>query len=184
MKRSGCWCMVLLGLLALEARGGEKFFLKAMPSQRMFGPYTFDHGGTVTVGKVTFEIVRKLDPPAPSRHPAAERAAQAAAEAWLRLIDQEVFGAAWEAGSSYLRQAVPQVNFEESLRAIQTTLGATRSRTLSSVAYSTTLPSAPDGQYVVMQFDVVRERKEQAVESVIATLDADGRWRIAGYYVR
>ena len=48
---------------------------------------------------------------------------------------------------------------------------------------STTLPGAPDGEYVVFQFDTAFQNKAMAVETVTFVRDADGLWRAVGYFV-
>jgi len=63
-------------------------------------------------------------------------------------------------------------------------LGALKSRTLRSAALKSALPGAPDGQYVVIQFDSSFEHKASAVETVTAMLDTDGQWHVSGYYIR
>ncbi|MCE9615216.1 MAG: DUF4019 domain-containing protein [Lentisphaerae bacterium] len=179
-----CVCVALVVMLPTRGWSGETFYLKAMPSQRMFGPYEYVHGGTVTVGSVSFQIVRKLDVQAAPRHPAEERAAQAAAEQWLRDVDKADFGKAWDDASGFLKRALSRGGFEESMRTVQDTLGGSSGRSLSSAQYSDSLPGAPDGQYVVLEYTVVRERKERALESIITMRESDGKWRVAGYHVR
>jgi hypothetical protein len=63
-------------------------------------------------------------------------------------------------------------------------LGALVSRKLKSAQYATSLPGAPDGQYVVIQYDTVFQNKSAAVETVTPMLDKDGHWRVSGYYIR
>ena len=48
----------------------------------------------------------------------------------------------------------------------------------------TELPGAPDGEYVVFQFDTQFERKRAAVETVTPMCDPDGSWRVSGYFIR
>jgi hypothetical protein len=55
---------------------------------------------------------------------------------------------------------------------------------VKSVTSANTLPGAPDGEYVVFQFDTSFERKEAALETVTTIHEADGQWRVAGYFVR
>ena len=47
-----------------------------------------------------------------------------------------------------------------------------------------TVPGAPDGEYVVIQFETSFENKKSAVETVTPMRDKDGRWRVSGYYVK
>jgi hypothetical protein len=48
----------------------------------------------------------------------------------------------------------------------------------------TTMPGAPDGEYVVIQYQTTFEHKNSAVETVTPMLDNDGQWRVSGYYIR
>jgi hypothetical protein len=50
--------------------------------------------------------------------------------------------------------------------------------------YTKELPGAPDGEYVVIQFRAAYAKKKSAIETVTPMLDADGRWRVSGYFVK
>jgi hypothetical protein len=63
-------------------------------------------------------------------------------------------------------------------------LGDLVSRKLKSAQRATSLPGAPDGEYVVMQFDTSFAAKKTAVETVTFTHEKDGSWRASGYYIR
>jgi hypothetical protein len=62
--------------------------------------------------------------------------------------------------------------------------GETVSRTMKTTRYTTTLPGAPDGEYVVIQFDSSFTNKKTAVETITPMLDKDGVWRVSGYYIK
>jgi hypothetical protein len=55
---------------------------------------------------------------------------------------------------------------------------------LKSATYTKSLPGAPDGEYVVIQYDTGFEHKQSAVETVTPMLDKDGKWRVSGYFIR
>ncbi len=63
-------------------------------------------------------------------------------------------------------------------------LGKVLSRKVINSTYTTSLPGAPDGQYVVIQFETSFENKRNAVETVTPMLEPDGQWRVSGYYIR
>jgi hypothetical protein len=48
----------------------------------------------------------------------------------------------------------------------------------------TSVPGAPDGQYVLIQFETVFEKKAQSIETITPMLDADRTWRVSGYYIK
>ena len=68
--------------------------------------------------------------------------------------------------------------------AVRKPLGKLVSRKLRSKQYTTTLPGAPDGKYVVIQFEAAFESKASAIETVTPMADTDGKWRVSGYYIR
>ena len=68
------------------------------------------------------------------------------------------------------------------MASVRDPLGGVQSRNLKSGAYTTSLPGAPDGEYVVLQFETVFEHKASAIETVTPMLD-DGEWRVSGYFV-
>ncbi len=110
--------------------------------------------------------------------------AKEAAVAWLALTDTGQYGASWDSASPLFRAAISREDWEKSLGAVRTPLGANKSRDAGSGRYSTTLPGAPDGEYVVIQFDSSFENKASAVETVTTMKDADGAWKVAGYFIK
>ncbi len=48
----------------------------------------------------------------------------------------------------------------------------------------TSLPGAPDGQYVVIQYESSFEHKKSAIETVTPSQGADGHWRVSGYFIK
>jgi hypothetical protein len=63
-------------------------------------------------------------------------------------------------------------------------LSVSSSRKVVSSEYSKTLPGAPDGEYVVIQFDASFENKKAAVETLTSMKDKAGLWRVSGYFVK
>lgn len=113
-----------------------------------------------------------------------EEVAVKAAEQWLALIDAGKATESWESASGYFKKALPQESWGKSLDAVRKPLGDVITRKLKSVRYTKTLPGAPDGEYVVLQFDTSFTNKKTAVETVTPMLDKDGKWRVSGYFVR
>ena len=63
-------------------------------------------------------------------------------------------------------------------------LGKLISRKFKSATYATSLPGAPDGHYVVIQFNTSFENKKSGIETVTPMMDKDGMWRVSGYYIK
>lgn len=116
-------------------------------------------------------------------HDVAERQALDAAEQWLTLVDAGDYGEAWEQAASLMKGAVTKDALTESLRQARGMFGALRSRAPSSKTYATSLPGAPDGEYVVIRMDAKFEHKLAAVETVTPMRQPDGAWRVSGYFI-
>jgi tetratricopeptide (TPR) repeat protein len=114
----------------------------------------------------------------------AVKAAVPAAEQWLKLVDDGKYGECWDAAAEFLRKAVGKDVFEKQIAAARKPLGKLQSRMVKLAVFMTSLPGAPDGQYVIIQFEAVFENKKQAVETVTPMKDKDGKWRVSGYYVK
>ncbi len=46
------------------------------------------------------------------------------------------------------------------------------------------LPGAPDGAYVVIQYGTSFENRKHAVETVTPMRERNGAWRVSGYFIR
>ncbi len=55
---------------------------------------------------------------------------------------------------------------------------------MKSKQYATSLPGAPDGQYVVIQYKTAFENKKAGVETITPMLDKDKKWRVSGYFIK
>lgn len=112
-----------------------------------------------------------------------EQAASAVAGEWLALVDSGAYRASWEQASSLFRAAVDAAQWEETVTAARVPFGAFVSRELMSASYTTSLPGAPEGEYVVIQYRAVYENRPSAVETV-TPMREDGAWRVSGYFIK
>jgi hypothetical protein len=119
-----------------------------------------------------------------ARQADVEKAALAAAQAWLKLVDEGNYTESWNEASEYFKGAITKEQWEQTIQGVREPLGKTVSRTMKSAQYTTTLPGAPDGEYVVIQFDSSFTNKKTAVETITPMLDKDGMWRVSGYYIK
>lgn len=106
------------------------------------------------------------------------------AENWLGLIDTGRYGQSWDEGSSLFRESVPKLEWEKALDRARGPLGVTNARRLRSAIYTRSLPGAPEGEYVVIQFDTRFEGRPLSTETVTPMRDKDGQWRVAGYDIK
>lgn len=110
--------------------------------------------------------------------------AQAAAVKWLSLVDAGRYADSWDEAAAYFRGAIGKPAWESSLKAVRDPLGARQARTLKSAVAHTSLPGAPDGRYVVIQYETRFANKASAVETVTPMKEADGSWKVSGYQIR
>ncbi len=111
------------------------------------------------------------------------RAAEQAAVDWLVLVDGKQYEASWAEAATFFRNQVSTSDWLKAVAAARNPLGGVVGRELVSATYATSLPGAPDGEYVVLQFQTSFTNKAQAIETVTPMLD-QGQWRVSGYYVR
>jgi hypothetical protein len=110
--------------------------------------------------------------------------ASAAADAWLARLDADDIDGSWEGTSSLFRRLVDQAQWRASVDKVRSIFGRTLHRELGDTRHTTTVPGAPDGEYVILEYAAGLERKQEAVETVVAMRDDDGSWRVGGYFVR
>lgn len=140
----------------------------------------------------TFSLILVLCASACSRQTAsnvpgtapAPAAAQQAAEQWLALVDAGNFAESWKTAAGYFQTAVSQDQWEHTIVAVRQPLGGLVVRKFKSAQYTKTVPGAPDGEYVILQFDTSFANKKEAVETVTPMLDPDGKWKVSGYYIK
>lgn len=110
-------------------------------------------------------------------------AAVTAAKSWLALVDSKEYKKSWQEAAPFFKDKVKQEQWSEMVASARKPFGVLKSRELSSVMYKTSLPGAPDGEYVVIQFKTSFTDKRESVETV-TPMKADGIWRVSGYYIK
>lgn len=113
-----------------------------------------------------------------------ENKAAEAATAWLALIDEDRYSESWETAAIYFKNSVSKKQWEQMLTAVRKPLGRLISRELKSKNYTKSLPGAPDGEYVVIQFTTSFENKKSGIETVTPMLEADDTWKVSGYFIQ
>lgn len=123
-----------------------------------------------------------VNPNDPAVKAATDQAGQAA-QHWLALLDADNFDACWDALAPAVKGQIGKSDFQASLAAVREHYGALKSRRPSKVTFTHKMPGAPDGDYVVLQYDSDFANSAHAVETVVPMRTADG-WKVSGYFVR
>ena len=106
------------------------------------------------------------------------------AEEWLEMVDLGEYEESWREAASLFKSVVTMEQWQQAVNAARTPLGELQSRELKGAEYMTSMSGAPDGEYVVIQFDASFANKKAAVETVTPMKDEDGVWRVSGYYIK
>ena len=115
---------------------------------------------------------------------APEKPIVAAAQMWLHEIDLGIYATSWQQASAYFQGAITEKNWTDALNGARRPLGNLLSRKVTKTTSAKSLPGAPDGNYLVMQFATSFANKKSAVETVTFMREKDGNWRAAGYYIK
>jgi len=115
--------------------------------------------------------------------PATDGAVKAA-ESWLKLVDSARYDESWSEAATYFKSRVKQESWVIMVQPVRAPLGAVKQRQLMRASYTKTLPGAPDGEYVVIEFATSFEKKERAIETITPMKDSDGQWRVSGYFIK
>ena len=118
------------------------------------------------------------------RNPEAERAATVSTEAWLRLVDSGRYSESWEQMAEVFKVNVANNAWQRYFYSLRKPLGKIISRKMMSCRYTKSLPKAPKGEYVLIQYSTSFEKKASTIETVTSMLDRDGRWRVSGYFIK
>ena len=102
----------------------------------------------------------------------------------VMLIDGGKYSECWDESAGYVKALVSKEDWQKRLQGARQPLGKIVSREVKSTHYTTSAPGAPDGQYVIIQYETSFENKKTAVETVTPMVDTDGTWRVSGYYIR
>ena len=110
-------------------------------------------------------------------------AAETCAKKWLSVIDSGNYAEGWQQGATILRTAVPKNQFELQLKSVRGAFGKVLNRSVMSKQVTTTAPGAPDGKYVIIQYQTKFQKKANAIET-ITPMKEGSSWKVSGYYIK
>lgn len=113
-----------------------------------------------------------------------EDAAANSAIAWLALVDSNQYAESWFQASSDFRGAASREQWVHALSTVRTPLGKLSSRQLKNASYTTKLPNARPGEYVVLQYGTNYEKASGMLEVVVMELEKSGTWKLSGYFIK
>lgn len=136
---------------------------------------------TVMELRTQVETVRANPGPQAAARPASSaptNAMQAAAQAWLEIMDRGDYAQSWVAGSAWFQGQVTQASWTATGEAVRKPLGRVITRTLVR-----TRPTACRTRCEV-RYRTAFEALPQATETVLLICEGSGEWKITGYLIR
>ncbi len=104
---------------------------------------------------------------------AKESEARNAARAWLSIVDRGEYAKSWDNTSAYFRNSVSKKDWSDALTGFRKPFGKVIKREMIKKSYTTQLPGAPDGEYVVIHFKTSFKNKASSYETVTPSLEKD-----------
>ncbi len=109
--------------------------------------------------------------------------ANESAVSWLAITDSTEYDRSWEQTGEIFQEALSKDQWKVKLEKTRAPLGAVRSREFKTAKAARSLPGAPEGQYMVIQYETEFERSPKMIETVTVIQEDEGAWRVVGYFV-
>lgn len=113
-----------------------------------------------------------------------EKAAQQAADRWLALVDADNYAESWKEAATIFKKQLTADQWESAVKSVHSKTGKLVSRRFRTSEFTSSLPGAPEGEYVILKYDTVFEQYKTATEVVVPAKEKDGSWRVSGYFVK
>ena len=111
-------------------------------------------------------------------------AVQTAARAWLAFIDKGDAQGAWNAAGKKFQTALTAEAWAAELKAAHSKMGRATQRTIGPARFESSFPGLPEGQYAQILFRTSFAKKPEGREQLTLEREADGQWRVVGYFPR
>jgi hypothetical protein len=82
-----------------------------------------------------------------------------------------------------IRSSVDRDTFAQKVESARNGTGAFVGRNLMDASYTTSVPGAPEGQYVILHYAASFANRQDTVETVTLAL-AKNYWWVSGYYIK
>jgi hypothetical protein len=110
---------------------------------------------------------------------------QGAARDWLVIADSLDGVATWNAAGKKFKEAISADEWGVALRKARAPMGALQQRTMLATTFDAKSPAGgPDGEFALVLFRTAYANKVDSSESVTLEREADGSWRVIGYFIR
>ncbi|WP_299495044.1 DUF4019 domain-containing protein [uncultured Shewanella sp.] len=102
---------------------------------------------------------------------------------WLSIIDTGAYAESWQQAAPLFKTQLTQQRWVETLEGIRAPLGQVISRSAFSSGSYSSLPGAPDGEYMVLQYQTQFQHKATSTE-ILTLSKKSGQWLTVGYFIK
>lgn len=103
---------------------------------------------------------------------------------WLRKVDAAEHQQAYAEASNLMRSAVNFETWQKAIRDARGPLGVVSKRELVFRSLELSMPSLPGGEYAKLRFRTDFAGRSAVTEHVTMMREADGSWRVIGYFIQ
>jgi hypothetical protein len=121
--------------------------------------------------------------PGADPHAAEELAAQRQALGFLGYLDHGRYADSYSYTGMLIRNQLDREAFASKVEQARANAGALQSRELVDAGYTTSVPGAPEGQYVVLHYHSSFAKRPDTLETLTLAL-AKGYWRVDGWFIK
>jgi len=121
--------------------------------------------------------------PGADPHAAEELAAQRQALGFLGYLDDGRFADSYAYTGMVIRKQLDREAFATKMQQMRGNPGVLQSRQLVDAGYTTNLPDAPPGQYVILHYHSSFAKRPDTLETVTLAL-SKGYWRVDGWFIK
>lgn len=105
------------------------------------------------------------------------------AKSWLGGIDAGLYEQSWDEASALFQEQITKEQWRDIIKAVRAPLGEVISRNELGRQSFTSLPGAPEGEYLVLQFNTEFANKAGAVETLTLSKNGD-KWQAVGCFIK
>lgn len=103
---------------------------------------------------------------------------------WIELIDNEKYNQSWDEASEGFKASITKEKWGLMVGNIRPKFGKVLERKVSSMIYTTSLPNAPSGKYIVIRYHSKFSNIDNVTETITPSKDKNGEWHISGYFIK
>ncbi len=133
--------------------------------------------------KILFSIALLIGLSGPAFADQRQDEAVAASKAWLKMVDDGDYAAAWSDVAHLFKGKMDVDVWVQSVSAPRGQVGVLKSRKLKNYTETTSLPDVPDGDYAIVSFQTDFETKGASTE-VLSLVHENGKWKVGGYFIQ